>query len=93
MMYRIDDNVYESLCSALMENDCDDRIQFDNWLNKNYTASELLASYESNGRKWYHNLVDWVNEDLYTDFLNEMSNDDEFLAEFDIEKVEDDEDV
>lgn len=93
MMYRIDDNVYESLCSALMENDCDDHIQFDNWLNKNYTASELLASYESNGRKWYHNLVDWVNEDLYTDFLNEMSNDDEFLAEFDIEKVEDDEDV
>lgn len=93
MMYRIDGELYESLCSALMENDCDDTIQFDNWLNENYTASELLASYESNGRKWYHNLVDWVHEDLYTDFLNEMSNDDEFLAEFDIEKVEDDEDV
>ena len=55
MMYRIDNEVYESLCSALMENDCDDSLQFDNWLNKNYTASELLASYESNGRKWYHN--------------------------------------
>lgn len=93
MMYRIDNEVYESLCSALMENDCDDSLQFDNWLNENYTASELLASYESNGRKWYQNLVDWVNEDLYTDFLNEMSNDDDFLAEFDIEKVEDDEDV
>jgi hypothetical protein len=92
-MYRIDGELYESLCSALMENDCDDTIQFDEWLNKNYTASKLLASYESNGRKWYHNLVDWVNEDLYTDFLNEMSNDDDFLAEFDIEKVEDDEDV
>ena len=91
MMYRIDGEVYESLCSALMENDCDDTIQFEDWLNKNYTASELLASYESNGRKWYHNLVDWVNEDLYTDFLNEMSDNDEFLAEFDIEKVEDDE--
>ena len=93
MMYRIDGELYESLCSALMENDCDDTIQFDNWLNENYTASELLASYESNGRKWYHNLVDWVNEDLYTDFLGEMSDNDEFLAEFDIEKVEDDEDV
>lgn len=91
MMYRIDGELYESLCSALMENDCDDTIQFDEWLNKNYTASELLASYESNGRKWYHNLVDWVNEDLYTDFLGEMSDNDEFLAEFDIEKVEDDE--
>lgn len=91
MRYRIDDEVYESLCSALMENDCDDAIQFENWLDKNYTASQLLASYESNGRKWYHNLVDWVNEDLYTDFLTEMSNDDDFLAEFDIEKVEDDE--
>lgn len=93
MMYKIDGEVYESLCSALMENDCDDTIQFEDWLNENYTASELLASYESNGRKWYHNLVDWVHEDLYTDFLNEMSNDDGFLAEFDIEKVEDDEDV
>lgn len=91
MMYRIDGEVYESLCSALMENDCDDRIQFEKWLNKNYTASELLASYESNGRKWYHNLVDWVNEDLYTDFLGEMADNDEFLAEFDIEKVKDDE--
>lgn len=91
MMYRIDGELYESLCSALMENDCDDTIQFEDWLNKNYTASELLASYESNGRKWYHNLVDWVNEDLYTDFLTEMSDNDDFLAEFDIEKVEDDE--
>lgn len=91
MMYRIDGELYESLCSALMENDCDDTIQFEDWLNENYTASELLASYESNGRKWYHNLVDWVHEDLYSDFLNEMSNNAVFLAEFDIEKVKDDE--
>ena len=93
MMYRMDDEVYESLCSALMENDCDDTLWFHKWLDKNYKVSELLESYENNGRKWYRNLADWVNEDLYTDFLTEMCDNAEFLAEFDIEKVEDDEDV
>ena len=84
MMYRLDDEFYESLYEALIENDCDDTIQFNKWLNEEYTASELLAAYESNGRKWYHNLVDWVHEDVYMDFLNEMSENEEFLNEFDI---------
>ena len=90
MMYRLDDNVYETLHEALWENDCDDTIQFNKWLDEKYTVSELLAAYESNGRKWYHNLVDWVNEDVYMEFLNEMSNNEDFLNEFDIERIEDD---
>ena len=89
MMYRLDDEVYETLGEALMENDCDDTIQFDNWLNEHYTASELLATYESTGRKWYHNLVDWVHEDLYTDFLAEMAENEDFLDEFDIVLIKD----
>lgn len=84
MMYRLDDEFYETLYEALIENDCDDTIQFNQWLDEKYTASELLASYESNGRKWYHNLVDWVHEDVYMDFLNEMSENEEFLNKFDI---------
>ena len=39
---------------------------------------------------WGCILHDWVNEDVYMEFLNEMSNNEDFLNEFDIERIEDD---
>ena len=92
MMYMFEDNRYDSLYDVIMENGLDDKIEFDNWLNENYSATELLALWDRD-KRWYCNIQDLVNEELYFDFLNEMSTDKDFLYEFEITTVDDEEDI
>ena len=92
MTYIFENERYDSLCEIIVENGLDDRIEFDNWLNENYSATELLALWDRD-RKWYCNIRDLVNEELYFDFLTEMSTDKNFLDKFEITTVDDDEDI
>lgn len=92
MMYMFENDRYESLYEVIMENGLDDSVEFDNWLDENYSATELLALWDRD-RKYYCNIRDLVNEDLYFDFLTEMSTDKDFLDNFEITPVDDEEDI
>lgn len=92
MMYMFENERYETLYEVIFENGLDDQVEFDNWLDENYSATELLALWDRDGASYY-DIRDLVNEDLYFDFLAKMSTDEKFLDSFGITPVDDEEDI
>lgn len=93
MMYMFGGSLYENLDEVIAENGIDIEKEFYDYLDEEYTVSQLLEIMSSDfNRKWYnYNLNDYVYDEIYYDFLNcELANNKQWLKDNDITTVDDD---
>jgi hypothetical protein len=93
MMYLFGGSLYENLDEVIAENGIDIEKEFHDYLDEEYTVSQLLEIMSSDfNRKWYnYNLNEYVYDEIYYDFLNcVLAKDEQWLKDNDITTVDDD---
>ena len=93
MMYLFGGSLYENLDEVIAENGIDVEKEFYDYLDEEYTVSQLLEIMSSGfNRKYYnYNLNDYVYGEIYYDFINcALANDEQWLKDNDITTVDDD---
>ena len=93
MMYLFGGSLYKTLDEVIAESGIDIKKEFYDYLDEEYTVSQLLEIMSSDfNRKWYnYNLNDYIYDGLYYDFINcAFANDEQWLKDNGITTVDDD---